>query len=115
MGACSRKAGRARGHPGVPHRYGCGGGWEHGRAATPATSDPTPSTKDRSAALSFLASVLGAHHWVYSATARVEGLLEEGENTWTVEDHSIRVHGTKSAAAVRVVPKVGLHLKPEPG
>jgi hypothetical protein len=39
-------------------------------------------------------------------------VFEEIGNRWDVEPSGIRIHGTKSAAAVREVPRVGFLVSP---
>jgi hypothetical protein len=42
-------------------------------------------------------------------------MFGEHGNAWSVEPDGIRIQGTKSAAADRVVPRVGLLVKPGTG
>ena len=46
---------------------------------------------------------------------RPEEMFEEIGNVWNVEPDGIRIHGTKSPAADRVVPRVGVLVKPATG
>jgi hypothetical protein len=60
------------------------------------------------------------HHartfWAFCLTGmRPKELLEEHGNRWTVEPDGIRIHGTKSPAADRLVPRVGVLVKPATG
>ena len=119
---------------------------------------PRTFNKDRAAALSMLASLVGERHWLYAECARVEPLqmpkasrmpfnpqtvaevralaaklephhaltlwgycltgmrpeemFEEEENRWTLEPDRVRVDGTKTPASLRVLPRVGLIVKP---
>jgi integrase len=64
-----------------------------------------------------LAARLAPHHartlWLLCLTGmRPEEAFEEIGNRWAVEPDGIRIHGTKSAAAERIVPRVGLLVKP---
>jgi integrase len=64
-----------------------------------------------------LAKQLAPHHartfWLLALTGmRPEEAFEEIGNRWDVEPDGIRIHGTKSAAAERIVPRVGLLVKP---
>jgi integrase len=64
-----------------------------------------------------LAKQLPPHHartlWAFCFTGmRPEEMFEEIGNRWEVEAAGIRIHGTKSPAADRVVPRVGLLVKP---
>jgi len=65
-----------------------------------------------------LAKQLPAHHartfWAFCLTGmRPEEMFEEHGNRWSVEPGGVRIQGTKSPAADRVVPRVGLLVKPE--
>jgi integrase len=67
-----------------------------------------------------LASRMEPHHartfWAFCLTGmRPEELFEEHGNRWTVEADGIRIRGTKSPAANRVVPRVGVLVKPATG
>jgi integrase len=67
-----------------------------------------------------LAASLAPHHaltlWGFCLTGmRPEEMFEEHGNRWSVEEQAIRVHGSKSLAADRVVPRVGLLVKPATG
>lgn len=42
-------------------------------------------------------------------------MCEEYGNRWSVELNGARIHGTKSLAADRVVPRVSLIVKPATG
>jgi integrase len=58
-----------------------------------------------------------AHHaatlWAYCLTGmRPEELHEEDGNTWTLERDRVRVDGTKTGASRRVLPRVGILVKP---
>ncbi|MBA3895370.1 MAG: hypothetical protein H0X69_17085 [Gemmatimonadales bacterium] len=60
---------------------------------------------------------LAPHHartfWLLCLTGmRPEEAFEEIGNRWEAEADGIRIHGTKSSAAERVVPRVGLLVKP---
>jgi integrase len=64
-----------------------------------------------------LGAKLKPHHartfWLLCLTGmRPEEAFEEIGNRWAVEADGIRIHGTKSEAAERVVPRVGLLLRP---
>jgi integrase len=64
-----------------------------------------------------LAKKLEPHHartlWAFCLTGmRPEEIFEEIGNTWTMEADGVRIRGTKSPAADRVVPRVGLPVKP---
>jgi integrase len=67
-----------------------------------------------------LAAALDPHHartlWAFCLTGmRPEEMFEEHGNRWKVDDQGVYVHGTKSPAAVRVVPRVGLLVKSATG
>jgi hypothetical protein len=64
-----------------------------------------------------LAGMLEHHHartlWTFCLTGmRPEEMFEEHGNRWSVEPKGIRIQGTKSPAADRVVPRVGIIVKP---
>lgn len=64
-----------------------------------------------------LGTKLPAHHaltlWAYFLTGmRPEEMFQEDECRWTLEADRVRVMGTKTSASVRVVPRVGLLVKP---
>lgn len=64
-----------------------------------------------------LGARLKPHHaqtfWLLCLTGmRPEEAFEEIGNRWEVEPDGVRVHGTKSSAADRVVPRVGLLVRP---
>jgi integrase len=46
---------------------------------------------------------------------RPEEMFEEHGNAWSVDEIGIRIHGTKSPAADRVVPRIGILVKPDTG
>lgn len=63
-----------------------------------------------------LAQRLAPHHartlWVFSLTAtRPKEMFEEHGSHWSVEPGGVRINGTKSPAADRVGPRVGLLVK----
>jgi integrase len=67
-----------------------------------------------------LAAKMEPHHartlWAFCLTGmRPEEMFGEHGNSWTVAPEGIHIHGTKSAAADRVVPRVGLLVKPATG
>jgi integrase len=67
-----------------------------------------------------LAGKLPVHHaltlWGLCLTGmRPEEMFEERGNAWSLEAELVRVKGTKSPAADRVVPRVGLIVKPRTG
>jgi hypothetical protein len=67
-----------------------------------------------------LAGKMAPHHaatfWAFCLTGmRPEEMFEERKNTWALEAELVRVNGTKSPAARRVVPRVGLIVKPQTG
>jgi integrase len=63
-----------------------------------------------------LAKQLQPHHartlWAFCLTGMRPEEFEEIGNPWEVETDGIRVHGTMSPAADRVVPRLGLLVKP---
>jgi integrase len=67
-----------------------------------------------------LAAKLERHHartlWAFCLTGmRPEEMFEEHGNAWSMEDTGIRIHGTKSPAADRIVPRIGILVKPDTG
>ncbi len=72
------------------------------------------------AAATVLGHTLPPHHartfWAFCLTGmRPEEMFEEHGNHWRAEPDGVRIHGTKSPAADRVVPRVGLLVKPATG
>jgi hypothetical protein len=64
-----------------------------------------------------LAKQIDPHHartlWAFVLTGmRPEEMFEERGNRWEVDGDGVRIHGTKSTAAERLVPRVGLLVKP---
>lgn len=67
-----------------------------------------------------LAGAMEPHHartlWGICLTGmRPEEFFEQRKNTWSLEAELVRIHGTKSPAAARVCPRIGLIVKPSTG
>lgn len=79
-----------------------------------------PTNPQTVAELRVLAGKLPPHHartlWAFALTGmRPEEMFEQGKNRWTLEAERVRIEGAKSTAAKRVVPRIGLIVKPSTG